>query len=211
VTTANGVRIIGYTDLPGRLPAQASQLYGTNLVNLLKLLTPSQDGMLTISFDDPVQRSITVVQSGKVTWPPPPVAVSAAAPVAPAKPVRSAVATSAPARPGRRYALVTLLALALFALTAFAPAQLATNFSVFVLAVVIGYYVIGAVHHALHTPLMSVTNAISGIIIVGALLQLGQGNVLVTLLSFVATILVAINIFGGFAVTRRMLGMFRKG
>jgi NAD(P) transhydrogenase subunit alpha len=167
--------------------------------------------VLTISFDDPVQRSITVVQSGKVTWPPPPVPVSAAAPAAAAKPVRSPVATSPTARPARRYALVALLAAALFAITAFAPAQLATNFSVFVLAVVIGYYVIGAVHHALHTPLMSVTNAISGIIIVGALLQLGQGNLLVTLLSFVATVLVAINIFGGFAVTRRMLGMFRKG
>src|SRR5690606_18840897 len=133
------------------------------LVNLLKLLTPGKDGQLTISFDDPVQRSITVVRAGEITWPPPPVAVSAAAPAGPAKPVRSAAAQPQTVRPGRRYALVALLAAALFALTAFAPAQLATNFSVFVLAVVIGYYVIGAVHHALHTPLMSVTNAISGI------------------------------------------------
>lgn len=211
VTTPNGVTIIGYTDLPGRLPAQASQLYGTNLVNLLKLLTPAKDGQLTLDLDDPVQRSISVVRSGEILWPPPPVAVSAATPAAATKAARPAAPEPAPARPGLRYALVALLAVALFALTAFAPAQLATNFSVFVLAVVIGYYVIGAVHHALHTPLMSVTNAISGIIIVGALLQLGQGNLLVTILSFVATALVAINIFGGFAVTRRMLGMFRKG
>ena len=211
VKTPNGVTIIGYTDLPGRLPAQASQLYGTNLVNLLKLLTPAKDGVLTLDFDDPVQRSITVVREGEILWPPPPVAVSAATPAAAAKPARPAAPEEKPVRPGRRYALVALLGAALFALTAFSPNQLTTNFSIFVLAVVIGYYVIGAVHHALHTPLMSVTNAISGIIIVGALLQLGQGNLLVTLLSFVATVLVAINIFGGFAVTRRMLGMFRKG
>jgi NAD(P) transhydrogenase subunit alpha len=211
VRTPNGVTIIGYTDLPGRLPAQASQLYGTNLVNLLKLLTPAKDGVLTLDFEDPVQRSITVVRDGEILWPPPPVAVSAA-PAAATKPARPVAAEEEkPARPGRRYALVALLAAALFGLTAFSPNQLTTNFSIFVLSVVIGFYVIGAVHHALHTPLMSVTNAISGIIIVGALLQLGQGNLLVTVLSFVATALVAINIFGGFAVTRRMLGMFRKG
>jgi NAD(P) transhydrogenase subunit alpha len=209
VTTANGVTIIGYTDLAGRLPAQASQLYGTNLVNLMKLLTPAKDGVLTLDFDDVVQRSITVVKDGEKTWPPPPVQVSAAAPIA--KPAPAAPAGAKPVRLGRRYLMVALLSVALFAITAFSPNQLTTNFSVFVLAVVIGYYVIGAVHHALHTPLMSVTNAISGIIIVGALLQLGQGNVLVTFLSFGATLLVAINIFGGFAVTRRMLGMFRKG
>jgi NAD(P) transhydrogenase subunit alpha len=212
VTTPNGVTVIGYTDLASRLPAQASQLYGTNLVNLLKLLTPGKDGVLAIDFDDPVQRSITVVRDGVKTWPPPPVQVSAAAPAQPAKAVRPAATQEAkPVRYGVRYTLVALLSAVLFAITAFSPNQLTTDFSVFVLAVVIGYYVIGAVHHALHTPLMSVTNAISGIIIVGALLQLGQGNLLVTILSFVATTLVAVNIFGGFAVTRRMLGMFRKG
>jgi len=209
ITTGNGVTIIGYTDLAGRLPAQASQLYGTNLVNLMKLVTPAKDGVLTLDFDDVVQRSITVVRDGEKTWPPPPVQVSAAAPAQAPKPAAPAAAKTV--RPGRRYLMVALLSVALFALTAFSPNQLTTNFSVFVLAVVIGYYVIGAVHHALHTPLMSVTNAISGIIIVGALLQLGQGNNIVTALSFVATTLVAINIFGGFAVTRRMLGMFRKG
>jgi NAD(P) transhydrogenase subunit alpha len=211
VTTGNGVTIIGYSDLAGRLPAQASQLYGTNLLNLLKLMTPGKDGRLVIDFEDVVQRSITVVRDGVLTWPPPPVQVSAAAPVAAAKPVRSAAHEDKPVRYGLRYTLVALLCLALFGLTAFSPNQLTTNFSVFVLAVVIGYYVIGAVHHALHTPLMSITNAISGIIIVGALLQLGQGNLLVTILSFLATLSVAINIFGGFAVTRRMLGMFQKG
>jgi len=209
VTTGNGVTIIGYTDLAGRLPTQASQLYGTNLVNLLKLLTPGKDGELVLDFDDVVQRSITVVRDGEKTWPPPPVQVSAAAPTQGA--ARPSAPEPKPVRLGVRYTLVALLSAALFALTAFSPSQLTTNFSVFVLAVVIGYYVIGAVHHALHTPLMSVTNAISGIIIVGALLQLGQGDLLVTILSFVATILVAVNIFGGFAVTRRMLGMFRKG
>jgi NAD(P) transhydrogenase subunit alpha len=108
------------------------------------------------------------------------------------------------------YTLVGVGIAALFLLTAYSPNQLTTNLSVFVLAVVIGYYVIGKVHHALHTPLMSVTNAISGIIIVGALLQIGQGNLLVTILAFVAALLAAINIFGGFSVTRRMLGMFSK-
>jgi NAD(P) transhydrogenase subunit alpha len=111
----------------------------------------------------------------------------------------------------RRYGLVAVAAVVLFLLTAFAPNQLIGNFTVFVLAIVIGYYVIGNVHHALHTPLMSVTNAISGIIVVGALLQIGHAHTAVTVLAFVAILLVSINIFGGFAVTRRMLGMFSKG
>ena len=210
VTTDNGVTIIGYTDLAGRLPAQASQLYGTNLVNLMKLLTPAKDGRLVLDFSDVVQRSITVVRDGAKTWPPPPVQVSAA--TTPAGPVaaKAALPEKKPMRTGRMYTLVGIGIAALFLLTAFSPNQLTTNFSVFVLAVVIGYYVIGKVHHALHTPLMSVTNAISGIIIVGALLQIGQGNLLVTILAFVAALLAAINIFGGFSVTRRMLGMFSK-
>ncbi len=210
VTTGNGVTIIGYTDLAGRLPAQASQLYGTNLVNLMKLLTPAKDGQLVLDFDDVVQRSITVVRDGEKTWPPPPVQVSAT-PQKPAPAAKAAVAEPKPARTGRTYTPVGIGIAALFLLTAFSPAQLTSNFSVFVLAVVIGYYVIGKVHHALHTPLMSVTNAISGIIVVGALLQLGQGSAVVTALSFGAVLLATINIFGGFAVTRRMLGMFSKG
>ncbi|MFD0278611.1 Re/Si-specific NAD(P)(+) transhydrogenase subunit alpha [Kitasatospora sp. NPDC127111] len=208
VVTGNGVTIIGYTDLASRLPAQASQLFGTNLVNLLTLLTPGKDGQLVVDFDDVVQRAVTVVRAGEVTWPPPPVAVSAA----PAAPPAAAPAVPEPKRPrltpAARFGLIGLGMLATFLLVAFAPAQLAENFTVFALAVVIGYYVIGKVHHALHTPLMSVTNAISGIVVVGALLQIGHQGVLVTVLSFVAVLLTSVNIFGGFAVTRRMLNMF---
>ncbi|WP_269319921.1 Re/Si-specific NAD(P)(+) transhydrogenase subunit alpha [Candidatus Blastococcus massiliensis] len=215
VVTGNGVSIIGYTDLPARLPAQASQLYGTNLVNLLKLLTPEKDGRLVLDFEDVVQRSMTVVREGEKTWPPPPVQVSAAAP-APSGPPAGATA-AAPAvpektpAPGRRFALVGAAAAALFMLTAFSPSELVQHFTVFALAVVVGFYVISGVHHALHTPLMSVTNAISGIIVVGALLQIGHDDALVTALAFVAVLVASINVFGGFAVTRRMLSMFSRG
>ncbi|EFL35804.1 NAD(P)(+) transhydrogenase (AB-specific), alpha subunit [Streptomyces viridochromogenes DSM 40736] len=215
VVTDNDVTIIGYTDLPGRLPAQASQLYGTNIVNLMKLLTPGKDGRLVLDFDDVVQRSMTVVRDGEKTWPPPPVQVSAAPAPAPAAAPEAAPAADTPAKPARpawsSYALVGAGALALFLVTAFSPSELIGHFTVFVLAIVIGFYVIGNVHHALHTPLMSVTNAISGIVVVGALLQIGHGNTAVTVLSFAAILLASINIFGGFAVTRRMLGMFSKG
>ncbi|MFJ9675451.1 Re/Si-specific NAD(P)(+) transhydrogenase subunit alpha [Streptomyces sp. NPDC101221] len=213
VVTDNGVTLIGYTDLASRLPAQASQLFGTNLVNLLRLLTPGKDGRLVVDFDDVVQRAVTVVRAGTVTWPPPPVSVSAAPPA-----TAPAAETAAPvgARPSRltpagRYCLIGLGMLAAFLTVAFAPAQLAENFTVFALAVVIGYYVIGKVHHSLHTPLMSVTNAISGIVVIGALLQIGHESALVTVLSFVAILLTSVNIFGGFAVTRRMLSMFSRG
>ncbi|MFJ8464630.1 Re/Si-specific NAD(P)(+) transhydrogenase subunit alpha [Streptomyces swartbergensis] len=213
VVTDNDVTIIGYTDLPGRLPAQSSQLYGTNVVNLMKLLTPGKDGRLVLDFDDVVQRSMTVVRDGEKTWPPPPVQVSAAP--APAGGTEPAAPSTPPAKPARPawspYALVGAGALALFLVTAFSPSELIGHFTVFVLAIVIGFYVIGNVHHALHTPLMSVTNAISGIVVVGALLQIGHGNTAVTVLSFAAILLASINIFGGFAVTRRMLGMFSKG
>ncbi|MEV4455126.1 Re/Si-specific NAD(P)(+) transhydrogenase subunit alpha [Microbispora sp. NPDC049633] len=213
VVTGNGVTIIGYTDLAGRLPAQASQLYGTNVVNLMKLLTPGEDGRLVLDFDDVVQRAMTVVRDGEKTWPPPPVPVSAApAAPAPARGTPPAPAASPPApSPGRRRHLVTAaVAAALFVLTAFSPNALIEHVTVFVLAIVIGYYVIGNVHHALHTPLMSITNAISGIIVVGALLQIGQGGTVVAVLSFVAILLASVNIVGGFAVTRRMLGMFTR-
>jgi NAD(P) transhydrogenase subunit alpha len=207
--TENGVTIIGYTDLASRLPAQASQMYGTNVVNLMKLLTPGKDGKLVLDFDDVVQRSMTVVRDGEKTWPPPPVRVSQAPPVA--APAAVAAAAERPVSPNRRYALVGAGAAALFGLTALSPDRLLGNITVFVLAIVIGFYVIGKVHHALHTPLMSVTNAISGIIVVGALLQIGHAHPVVTALSFVAILVASINIFGGFAVTRRMLRMFSKG
>lgn len=209
VVTENGVTILGYTDLAGRLPAQASQLYGTNLVNLMKLMTPGKDGELVLDWDDVVQRSMTVARAREKTWPPPPVQVSAAPAAVAAGPI-VVKEPKAPASPGRRYALVGIGALILLLITAAAPATLAVNITVFVLAIVIGYYVIGKVHHALHTPLMSITNAISGIIIVGALLQIGKGDTIVTILAFVAILLASINIFGGFAVTRRMLGMFQR-
>jgi NAD(P) transhydrogenase subunit alpha len=205
------VTIIGYTDLPGRLPAQASQLYGTNLVNLMKLLTPNKDGELVLDLDDVVQRGITVVRNGENMWPPPPVQVSAA----PAPQKQAAPQPAKEAKPpmslARRFTLVGLGVAILWVVNAFAPTQLAENFFVLVLSVVIGYYVIGKVHHALHTPLMSVTNAISGIIVVGALLQIGRDESVIRVLSFIAILLTSINIFGGFAVTRRMLGMFSKG
>ncbi|MCH6163501.1 Re/Si-specific NAD(P)(+) transhydrogenase subunit alpha [Streptomyces marispadix] len=215
IVTDNGVTIIGYTDLPGRLPAQASQLYGTNIVNLLKLLTPEKDGRLTLDFDDIVQRSVTVVRDGEKTWPPPPVQVSAASTAPKEGQGAEAEAAAEPKKPRLtpplRFGLIGAAMAAMFALIAFSPPQLAENFTVFALAVVIGYYVIGKVHHALHTPLMSVTNAISGIVVVGALLQIGHVGPAVTVLSFVAILLTSVNIFGGFSVTRRMLGMFSKG
>jgi H+-translocating NAD(P) transhydrogenase subunit alpha len=208
VLTANGVTIIGYTDLAGRLPTQASQLYGTNLVNLMKLMTPGKDGQLVLDFDDVVQRSMTVVRHGELTWPPPPVQVSAAPAVQPVAPAASPV--KKPTSPEKRFTVVGVAAALLFLLAALSPRALLGHLTVFALAIVIGYYVIGHVHHALHTPLMSVTNAISGIIVVGALLQIGQGNTAITVLSSVAILLASINVFGGFAVTRRMLAMFSR-
>jgi len=208
VVTDNQVIIIGYTDLAGRLPAQASQLYGTNLVNLMKLLTPGQDGQLVLDFGDVVQRSMTVVRDGELTWPPPPVPVSAAPAVPAAAPAASPV--KRPVTPARRYTVAGVAAGLFFVLAALSPPALQPHLTVFALAIVIGYYVIGHVHHALHTPLMSVTNAISGIIILGALLEIGQGSAWVTALSAAAILLASINIFGGFAVTRRMLSMFSR-
>lgn len=209
VVTDNGVTIIGYTDLAGRLPAQASQLYGTNLVNLMKLMTPGKDGQLVLDFDDVVQRSMTVVRDGESTWPPPPVQVSAAPAKVAEAPVVAPTA-KVPMSAGRRLGLVMSAAAVLFALVAMAPAALQVHLTVFALAIVIGYYVIGHVHHALHTPLMSVTNAISGIIVVGALLQVGHDDPVITALASAAILLASINIFGGFAVTRRMLAMFSR-
>ncbi|MDQ1631078.1 MAG: H+-translocating transhydrogenase subunit alpha [Frankiaceae bacterium] len=216
IVTDNGVTILGYTDLPGRLPTQASQLYGTNLVNLLKLMTPEKDGKLVLDFDDVVQRSITVVRHGESTWPPPPVQVTSATPATAAPAATQAPEAAKPVsalrrlEPLRRHALVPVVGALLFLLAAFAPREILGHLTVFSLAIVIGYYVIGNVHHALHTPLMSVTNAISGIIVVGALLQIGHGNAGITAVATAAILLASINVFGGFAVTRRMLAMFSR-
>jgi NAD(P) transhydrogenase subunit alpha len=210
IVTPNGVTIIGYTDLARRLPAQASQLYGQNLVNLLKLLTPGKDGTLVLDHDDVVQRAITVAQNGERLWPPPAVQVSAA-PAAAAAPVVAVTSKRRGIPRPARIALTIIGILALFVIIAIAPPPLPQHITVFVLAIVIGFYVIGKVHHALHTPLMSVTNAISGIVVVGALLQIAVGDPLTRVLSVIAVLLTSINIFGGFAVTRRMLRMFSKG
>lgn len=207
VTTGNGVTIIGYTDLAGRLAAQASQLYGTNLVNLMKLLTPGRDGKPVLDLDDVVQRAITVTRDGEILWPPPPVRVSAAVVTPVAAPVEAKRQFPATAK----IALTGLGAAVLFAVTALAPDPIPRHFTVLLLAIVIGYYVIGKVHHALHTPLMSVTNAISGVILVGAMFQIGAADPAVRTLATIAVLLASINVFGGFAVTRRMLAMFQKG
>lgn len=212
VVTPNGVTIIGYTDLAGRLPTQASQLYGTNIVNLLKLVTPEKDGQLVLDMDDVVVRGMTVTKDSETLWPPPPVQVSAAPAAAAAavelepKPVKEPMSTST------KLGLMGAAAIAFLVLAAFSPAPFLGHFMVFMLSVVIGFYVIGNVHHALHTPLMSVTNAISGIILVGALLQVGRpdSSLWISVLAFVGILVASINVFGGFTVTGRMLEMFKR-
>ena len=210
VTTENQVKIIGYTDFPSRLPTQSSQLYGTNLVNLLKLLCKEKDGKINIDFDDVVLRGVTVVRDGEEI-PPAQIQVSAqpkqeakAAPAAEQKEEK-------PTDPRVKYGVMAGVGVLFLWLASVAPAAFLSHFTVFVLACVVGYYVVWNVSHALHTPLMAVTNAISGIIIVGALLQIGQGNFFISALAFVAILVASINIFGGFRVTQRMLAMFRKG
>ena len=210
VTTENQVKIIGYTDFPSRLPTQSSQLYGTNLVNLLKLLCKEKDGKIHIDFDDVVLRGVTVVRDGEEI-PPAQIQVSAqpkqeakAAPAAEKKEAK-------PTDPRVKYGVMAGVGVLFLWLASVAPAAFLSHFTVFVLACVVGYYVVWNVSHALHTPLMAVTNAISGIIIVGALLQIGQGNFFISALAFVAILVASINSFGGFRVTQRMLAMFRKG
>lgn len=210
VTSANGVKLLGYTDLPGRLPTQASQLFGTNLVNLLKLLTPGKDGQLVLDLDDVVQRGMTVCRDGETLWPPPAVQVSAApaATAAPAAP--EPAAPKKPRDPKLRYLWMAIAALVFALVASQSPAIFLGHFTVFALAVIVGFYVISNVAHALHTPLMSETNAISGIILVGGLLQIDSDDAVVKTLAFLAIMVATINIFGGFAVTGRMLQMFRK-
>jgi len=210
IKTANGVSIIGYTDMASRLPGQSSQLYGTNIVNLLKLLSKEKDGKINIDFDDVVQRHVTVIKEGEITWPAPPIQVSAA-PKAKSEPVKEAsIEPQTPKSPVKKYVGAVIAALCFAWIANLAPIEFLSHFTVFILSCVVGYYVVWNVTHSLHTPLMSVTNAISGIIIVGALLQIGQGHGAVSVLAFFAILIVSINIFGGFAVTKRMLQMFHK-
>lgn len=232
VVTDGGVVVLGWTDLAGRLPQHTSQLLGTNVVHLLELLTPGRDGRVALDLDDPVQRGMTVTRDGDVLWPPPPVAVSAAPPPGPA-PDDGALPSTGPgdtsdgsaddreravadaaeqrARRGRQRLVGAALAAVLVTLAlSLAPPSLVGHVTVFVLAVVVGYYVISHVTHSLHTPLMAQTNAISGIILVGALLQIGSDDWLVTTLACVAATVASVNIFGGFLVANRMIRMFRK-
>lgn len=208
--TENQVKIIGYTDLPSRLPTQSSQLYGTNLVNLLKLLCKEKNGIINIDFEDVVQRGVTVIRDGEITWPAPPIKVSAQ-PQKPKAVVKEEKAEEKTANPARKWGLLITAIVLYMCVASVAPAAFLSHFTVFVLSCVVGYYVVWNVSHALHTPLMAVTNAISGIIIVGALLQIGHGHFIVSLLAFIAILVASINIFGGFKVTQRMLAMFRKG
>ncbi|MEI6738106.1 MAG: Re/Si-specific NAD(P)(+) transhydrogenase subunit alpha [Pseudomonadota bacterium] len=214
VVVKHDVTIIGYTNLPSRLANQSSQLYATNLRHLLTELTPEKNGVINVNMDDEVIRGTTVIKEGNITWPPPAPKLSAA----------PAPQTEAPAYPSvleqqkksfippavKQLFPVIFIGLALFGLGSVAPESFMTHFTVFVLACFVGYQVIWNVSHSLHTPLMSVTNAISSIIVIGAIVQISTGNLTVTILAGVATLFAAINIVGGFLVTRRMLEMFRK-
>jgi NAD(P) transhydrogenase subunit alpha len=210
VVKVHGVSIIGYTDLPSRLAATSSQLYGTNLRHLLTDMCKEKDGIAKIDFDDEVVRGATAVKEGEITFPPPAPKLSAA----PAKKAEPAKPPEEPKeeKPSWVGPVVTfgIGALSLLGLGAVAPASFMAHFTVFVLACFVGYMVIWNVTAALHTPLMSVTNAISSIIIVGAILQISSGDNLLMGVAAFATLITAINIVGGFAVTRRMLNMFQK-
>ena len=209
VVKKHGVTIIGYTDLPSRLAAQSSQLYATNLRHLLTDMCPEKDGNLVVDMEDEVVRGATVVREGVITWPPPAPKLSAAPP---AKPEAAAPKPEVQKKPGILGPLLTfgLGALGLFGLGLAAPPSFMQHFTVFVLACFVGYMVIWNVTPALHTPLMSLTNAISSIIIIGALLQIGSGETWIMLLAGITILITSVNIFGGFAVTRRMLEMFRR-
>ncbi|MFB1050638.1 Re/Si-specific NAD(P)(+) transhydrogenase subunit alpha [Paraliobacillus sp. JSM ZJ581] len=211
VVTESGVKIIGYTDLPGRMPGQASDMFATNLVNLTKLLCKEKDGNITIDFDDVILRNMAVAHDGEITFPPPEISVSAA-PVKKEEnqPVTEPSVKEEPkSRAGWKYGF-GIAAILLFGwIGQVSPPEFLSHFTVFFLAIVVGYYVIWKVTAALHTPLMSVSNAISGIIIVGALLQITSDILAVRILAFIGILIASINIFGGFMVTHRMLKMFR--
>ncbi len=211
VSRRHGVTIIGYTDLPSRLAAQSSQLYGTNLRHLLTDLTPEKDGNIVVDMDDEVIRGVTVCKDGETTWPPPAPKISAAPP----KPAAAPPPPVAEQKEESRSVFGPLLALgigglALFGLGSVAPPSFMAHFTVFVLACFVGYMVIWNVTPALHTPLMSVTNAISSIVIIGALLQISSPRGFIVFIAVITVLITAVNITGGFAVTRRMLEMFRK-
>ena len=213
VKKVHGVSIIGYTDLPSRLAAQSSQLYGTNLRHLLTDMCKEKDGNITVDMDDEVVRGATVVYNGEITWPPPAPKLSAAPPPKPKQePQGNKLDEKIEKNSSFLGPILTFVigGLALLGLGSIAPASFMAHFTVFVLACFVGYMVIWNVTAALHTPLMSVTNAISSIIVIGAILQISSGERMIVYIAGFAVMITAINIVGGFAVTRRMLEMFRK-
>ncbi len=213
VVVKNDVTLIGYTDLPSRMAAQSSQLYATNLSHLLTELCPKKNGILDVNMDDEVIRGTTVIKDGKIKWPPPPAKLSATP-----KPTQNTVSEteikiekqSVIPEPVKQLLPLLIIVPALFGLGSVAPVSFMSHFTVFVLACFVGYQVIWNVSASLHTPLMSVTNAISGIIIIGAVVQISSSGFMITLLSGLAILIASINIAGGFLVTRRMLEMFKK-
>jgi H+-translocating NAD(P) transhydrogenase subunit alpha len=210
ITVRHGVKIIGYVDLPSRLAAQSSQLYGTNLRNLLTELCPEKNGEIIVNMDDEVIRGTTVIKDGEITWPPPAPKLSAA-PAKPPAPAKKTATVESKRGAGWGSTLTLIIgALGLWGLGSVAPPIFMSHFTVFVLACFIGYQVIWNVTPALHTPLMSVTNAISGIIVLGAVLQVSTNSFVITLLAGVAILIASINIAGGFLVTQRMLRMFQR-
>lgn len=213
VVVKHGVTIIGHTDLPSRLSTQSSQLYSTNLRHLLADLTPEKQGQIVVDMEDDVVRSATVVHEGEITWPPPAISVTAAPQKSVAAPP-SVTPVDKRAQAKRKAmttaAVLAVLVMGLFAVGRVAPAEFMSHLIVFVLAVFVGWQVIWNVTPALHTPLMSVTNAISGIIVIGALLQVGSSSWLVVILAAVGVLIASINIAGGFLVTQRMLEMFKR-
>ncbi|QGX99010.1 Re/Si-specific NAD(P)(+) transhydrogenase subunit alpha [Roseovarius faecimaris] len=218
IVTDNGVTIIGYTDFPSRMATQASTLYATNIRHMMTDLTPEKDGVIVHDMDDDVIRGATIAHAGDVTFPPPPPKVQAIA-AAPKKEVapeptpeekRAAEKAAFRKQTVQQVSLLGIGGALLLAVGLVAPASFMQHFIVFVLSVFVGFQVIWNVSHSLHTPLMAVTNAISSIIILGALIQIGSSSVLITILAAAAIFMAAINIFGGFLVTRRMLAMFQK-
>ena len=216
IETKNGVTVIGYTDFPSQMSTQSSTLYSTNIRHMMDDLTPEKDGVPNINMEDDVIRGATVTHAGEITFPPPPPKVQAIAAQKPKAPEKTAEEIRAEEEAAfkkqtrNQVALIGVSAAALLLMGLVAPASFMQHFIVFVLSVFIGFQVIWNVAHSLHTPLMAVTNAISSIIILGALIQLGSSSWLITILSAAGIFMASVNIFGGFLVTRRMLAMFQK-